>query len=279
MCHAVSLKENYENLKLLLEKIKYEEYSWKICADFKVIAILLGMQQGYTKYCCFLCLWDSRNKENHYIRKVWPPRKSFTPGSENILHPPLVQQQNIIVPPLHLKLGIMKNFVKSLKRESEAFQYLKKKFPKISDAKLKEGIFIGPQIRQLIKDNIFNSKLNKQESKAWMSMVQVFTNFLGNVRAVNYKTLVKEMIQNLHAIGCKMSLKIHILDSHLDFLPQNMGDVSDEHGERFHQDIASMERRYQGKWSPAMLADYCWSLRREAVDRNYRRQSASNVHF
>jgi len=25
--------------------------------------------------------------------------------------------------------------------------------------------------------------------------------------------------------------------------------VSDEHGERFHQDISSMEKRYQGKWN------------------------------
>jgi len=32
--------------------------------------------------------------------------------------------------------------------------------------------------------------------------------------------------------------------------------VSDEHGERFHQDIATMEKRYQGKWYTTMLADY-----------------------
>ncbi|GBP90238.1 hypothetical protein EVAR_100685_1 [Eumeta japonica] len=30
-----------------------------------------------------------------------------------------------------------------------------------------------------------------------------------------------------------MSLKIHFLHSHLDFFPQNLGAVSDEHGERF----------------------------------------------
>ncbi|RVE39820.1 hypothetical protein evm_015530, partial [Chilo suppressalis] len=80
-----------------------------------------------------------------------------------------------------------------------------------------------------------------------------------------YENLVKNMIQALYALGCKMSLKIHILDSHLDFCPENMGNVSDEHGERFHQDISGMEQRYQGKWSPAMLADYCWTLKREAM--------------
>lgn len=31
-----------------------------------------------------------------------------------------------------------------------------------------------------------------------------------------------------------MSLKIHFLDSRVDFFPENLGAVSDEHGERFH---------------------------------------------
>ena len=61
-------------------------------------------------------------------------------------------------------------------------------------------------------------------------------------------------------MGCNMSLKIHFLDSHLDFLPPNLGAVSDENGEPFHQDILAMEKRYQGKLSSSMLADYCWTL-------------------
>jgi len=48
--------------------------------------------------------------------------------------------------------------------------------------------------------------------------------------------------------------------------------VSDEHGERFHQDIAQTEKRYQGKWSPAMLADYCWSVTRDVPLAEYKRQ-------
>jgi hypothetical protein len=41
-------------------------------------------------------------------------------------------------------------------------------------------------------------------------------------------------------MGCNMSLKIHFLESHLDFFPENLGEVSDEHGERFHQDRFSI---------------------------------------
>jgi len=39
-----------------------------------------------------------------------------------------------------------------------------------------------------------------------------------------------------------MSLKIHFLESQLDFFPENLGEVSDEHGERFHQNIMAMEK-------------------------------------
>ncbi|UYV70783.1 K02A2.6-like [Cordylochernes scorpioides] len=46
-----------------------------------------------------------------------------------------------------------------------------------------------------------------------------------------------------------MSLKIHFLHSHLDFFPDNLGAVSDEHGERFHQAISSMEKRYQEQFN------------------------------
>lgn len=277
--HAVSMKETYENLKILLEKIKYKDYSWNICADFKVIAIILGMQSGYTKYCCFLCLWDSRDREKHYHKQEWPLRQQFIPGKDNVQHQPLVEKEKIIIPPLHVKLGLMKNFVKAVDREGDGFRYLREKFPKITEGKLKEGIFVGPQIREIVNDEIFETKLTAKEKTAWRSMVQVFTNFLGNKKADNYKTLVMDMIQAFHAAGCNMSLKVHILHSHLDFCPENMGDVSDEHGERFHQDIMGMEKRYQGKWNPIMLADYCWTLRRDAVDVVYKRQSNITSHF
>ena len=31
-----------------------------------------------------------------------------------------------------------------------------------------------------------------------------------------------------------------------EFFRLNLGDVGEEHGERFHQDIQTMEKRYQG---------------------------------
>jgi len=52
----------------------------------------------------------------------------------------------------------------------------------------------------------------------------------------------------------------HFLHSHLDFFPPNLDTMSEEHGERFHLDISTMEKIYAGKSSQNMLADYYWNL-------------------
>jgi hypothetical protein len=60
---------------------------------------------------------------------------------KNVRHPPLVNPENIYLHPLHIKLGLMKNFVKGIDQNGAGFAYLKETFPRISDAKIKEGIF------------------------------------------------------------------------------------------------------------------------------------------
>jgi len=60
----------------------------------------------------------------------------------------------------------------------------------------------------------------------------VSTNFLGNIRAKNYKEMIGDM-SLYHKLGFDMSLKIPMLHSHLDFFSDNCGMFSDEHGELF----------------------------------------------
>ena len=117
------------------------------------MALLLGMQLGFTKYCCLLCQWDRRDK-NYYVNKLWPERTSVTPGEKNVISPPLVLPEKIYLPPLHIKQGLVKNFVKGMDKIGRGFQYVRSKFPNVSDAKIKEGIFVGPQIRELLQDTV-----------------------------------------------------------------------------------------------------------------------------
>jgi hypothetical protein len=136
-------------------------------------------------------------------------------------------------------------------------------FPKLSNAKLKERIFVGPQIRKIVKDPLFEEKFNHIELSALRSFKNVTHDFLGNKKAENYEEIIKELITYYCKMGCRMSLKIHFLHSHLNCFPQNFGAVSDEQGKRFHQDILTMEKPYQGRWDPATMGDYCWFLIRE----------------
>ena len=177
------------------------------------------------------------------------------------------------MPPFHIKLGLMKNFVQAMDHNGTAFLYLRQKFPMLSDAKIREGVFTGPDNRSLLRDELFERIITGDEQRAWHAFQEVVTGFLGNRRADDYKYLVKELLSSYQRLGCNMSMKIHFLSSHLDFCPVNCGSVSDEHGERFHQDIAAMEGRYKGKWSPSMLADYCWTLMRDSPNSMFSQQA------
>jgi len=73
---------------------------------------------------------------------------------------------------------------------------------------LKNGIFIGPQIQDLIKDEYFDKLLKGDEKTAWNSFKFVVKGFLGNRRAQNYEELVYSLLQSYRKLGCNMSLKI-----------------------------------------------------------------------
>ena len=90
---------------------------------------------------------------------------------------------------------------------------------------------------------------------------------------MKYQDVVQDLLTSYKAMGCNMSLKIHFLGSHLDFFPENLGEVSDEHYESFHQDIMAMKKQYQGKWTSSMLADHCWTLKRDVPEAKYWRKS------
>jgi len=166
IAYSAKLKESYATMDLIIQRIQYEKYSWKICGDLKVIALLLGMQLGFTKYSCFLCEWDSRARKSHYTKKHWPARQNLLSGEKNVINKPLVDPENILLPPLHIKLGLMKQFVKAMDKTSPGFLFLKQKFPTISENKIKEGIFIGPQITKIMANNEFENILSEVEGSA-----------------------------------------------------------------------------------------------------------------
>ena len=74
-----------------------------------------------------------------------------------------------------------------------------------------------------------------------------------------------------------MSIKMHYLHSHLNLFPPNLGAVSDEQGERFHQDMATIEKRYEGLWNESMMADYIWTQIREDATEHKKQISIKKI--
>ena len=202
----------------------------------RMVSILLSQQGGYTKYPCCFCLWNSRADKLHWTGKSWDSRELVV-GHHNVIRQPSVPTERIVLPPLHIKLGLIKQFVKALDKESPCFKFIVKKLSKLSAAKLEAGVLDGPQIRRLIQDPNFILSMNKTEANAWQGFVNVVHNFLGNKRAENYAAMVRHILDAFKKLGCRMSIKMHSLHDHLEKFPENLGAMSDEQGGRFHQDI------------------------------------------
>ena len=123
------------------------------------------MKNGYMKYCCFLCTWDSKARYQHYNDEVWLAQEMLYPGKMNIAQTSLIDLLKIFLPGLHIKLGgIVQNFIKTLNTSGEAgIFFLKNKFSKLSKANIREGVFDGQDIRQLMLVCDFKKSLTELE--------------------------------------------------------------------------------------------------------------------
>jgi hypothetical protein len=105
-------------------------------------------------------------------------------------------------------LGLVKQFVTAMDFGGEAFQEIRLMYPKMTEAKLKAGIFIGPQVRAMLASESLENKIITVEKTAWKAFREVVNGFLGNHRVSSCKDLVYNMIAAYETMGCRMSLKL-----------------------------------------------------------------------
>ena len=105
-------------------------------------------------------------------------RETLAAGMPNILHDPIISRDKIIFPPLHIKLGLMKQFVKALNTDGECFQFIVSAFPALSFEKIKAGVFDGPQIRALVHDEDFVTKMSDKRRRHGYLLLKLLRIFL-----------------------------------------------------------------------------------------------------
>jgi len=87
-----------------------------VIGDFKRVPFLVGLQGGFTTIQCYLCLLDGRNIALHWKKRNW--RASCEIGTYNVKRQYLVDAAKILMPPLNIKLGLIKQFVKQVNTQS-----------------------------------------------------------------------------------------------------------------------------------------------------------------
>lgn len=154
LIYSKDLDEYYEDLKTALELIHYNDVlKCYICCDFKILNILVGLKSGNCKYQCLFCTWDSRNFINQYKRGP-DELRDYQLNKFSIINKSLVPIDKILLPSLHIKLGVFSKFVqllapkyKTVKKEKvkisdgnqRAFDFLIKLFPRKTESKIIAG--------------------------------------------------------------------------------------------------------------------------------------------
>ena len=90
---------------------------------------------------------------------------------------------------MHIKLGLLKSFVKAIDQDGCGFRYLQQKFSAKSKEKLKAGIFIVPEIRKLMNDKLFKENFNPLEKEARNQFCLMVKPFFGNNKSSSYATV------------------------------------------------------------------------------------------
>lgn len=104
----------------LLSSLDYKKYKWHIFGHLKLIELLLGTQPGYTKFCCFYENGTVATEPATLFVKSGLKGAIFFLDLKKISHKPLVKTNYVYLPPLHIKMRLMKIFMKILSKEGEA---------------------------------------------------------------------------------------------------------------------------------------------------------------
>jgi hypothetical protein len=86
--------------------------------------------------------------------------------------------------------------MKTMDQNSTGFMYLKNKVPRISDATIKEEVFVGPHITELTQDIKSEDQLREVEKAPWKSLKNATTNCLENHKAENYQKMAADLAQS-----------------------------------------------------------------------------------
>ena len=113
-------------------------------------------------YNYFFCLWDSFATFLSYCKRHWlieceiPVLGRIGDLWEN--QGILVESEKALMPPLYIRVRLVKHFMKALNNEGESLKYISIMFPRLSKTEIEGIIFTGPDVRKLLLSQQFERK-------------------------------------------------------------------------------------------------------------------------
>jgi len=142
----------------------------------------------------------------------------------------------------------------------------------VSDAKLKEGILTGPQIRELMQDKQFDEDLNETKRNAWSSFKRICQDFLGRQKAANYQDLVQDLL-TVQIYGMQYESENPLPGVTWIFSQKIWAKSVTNTVKDFTKTLWLWKSSTRASGPHNMLAEYCCTLKREVPDAKYRTKS------
>jgi len=79
-----------------------DEHDWIICSKLEEFVHIGWTTMWILKR--FLCLWNSRAGQENWTRESWPNRERLEIGKINIIHFPLINPNEVLLPPFNIKV-------------------------------------------------------------------------------------------------------------------------------------------------------------------------------
>ena len=108
--------------------------NWNVCGNFKIPTWTTGWLY---KVFLFTCLWDSTVEVEHYHRRDWPFKSELPPGTHNVL--------------VFTQYSKRENTTSLTAHTAWAYEPIYES----TRPKVRGGILIGPQIRQILASEEF----------------------------------------------------------------------------------------------------------------------------
>ena len=147
----------------------------------------------------------------HYHRSEWPVRIELNSGAHNVLF----QKEEIILSSLHMKFGLLNQFMKVVSPQIEAFENIRLMFPNFLRPKSEVESLLGHKLDSFW--HLKSSKIFKRRRSCMANFSASRKLVLENRKCGNCKELVANLIEYHRTQGCSISVKLHCSYSHLNF--------------------------------------------------------------